>query len=96
MKKRQKGAANTFIDTCLSRGKVAFPLAELRATTGLSTVAAKCQLLRLGERVIRVSLRQPFYLIVTPEHRVIGAPPVMHDLFNTLINRSWSDAGYRG
>lgn len=77
MKKRQIGVASAFIDACLSRGKVAFPLVELMGTTGLSAIAAKYQLLRLGERVIRVSPRQPFYLIVTPEHRVIGAPPVV-------------------
>lgn len=44
--------------------------------TGLSEVAARNQLLRLEGRVARVSPRQQYFLIVTPDHRGFGAPPV--------------------
>lgn len=70
------GAAARFSDEKLARGFVSFSLNELTAKTGLSSVAARNQLLRLGDRIIRVMPRQQFFLIVTPEHRTIGAPPV--------------------
>lgn len=73
---RRAGAAAAFLDKQLAAGRVAFPLAELVKETGLSALAAKKQLLRLGEQVVQPSLRHPFFLIVGPEHRVVGAPPV--------------------
>ena len=81
------GAAGTFIDQRLASGHVAFPLANLVKETGLSVTAARNQLLRLGNRVTRVSPRQQFFLIVSPEHRAVGAPPVawwLHDYFEWL------------
>jgi len=81
------GAAEAFIDQRLALGRVAFPLAELVKQTGLSVTAARKQLLRLGNRVTRVSPRQQFFLIVSPEHRVVGAPPVgwwLHDYFQWM------------
>jgi len=68
------GAAEAFIDGRLALGRVAFPLAALTKETGLSDIAAKFQLLRLRGKAVRVSPRQPFYLIVSPEHRSLGAP----------------------
>ncbi len=38
-------------------------------------IAAKRQLSRLGDKVVRVTPRQQFFLIVGPEHRSMGAPP---------------------
>jgi hypothetical protein len=70
------GAAAWFVDEKLASGFASFSLNELTAKTGLSNVAARNQLLRLGDRIIRVTPRQQFFLIVTPEHRAIGAPPV--------------------
>jgi hypothetical protein len=49
--------------------------------------AARNQLLRLKSRVTRVSPRHQFFLIVSPEHRAVGAPPVawwLHDYFQWL------------
>lgn len=69
------GAVTRFIEDNLARGVVTFTLAELIRVTGLSPVAARNQVLRLGTQVRRVTPRQPFFLIVPPEHRVIGAPP---------------------
>jgi len=74
---RQIGAAEAFIDARMALGRVAFSLADLTAESGLSAVAAKFQLLRLRGKVVRVSRRQPFFLIVGPEHRSMGAPPAI-------------------
>src|SRR5665213_2293760 len=84
---RQIGAAEAFIDGRLALGRVSFTLADLTKESGLSAIAAKRQLTRLGDKVARVSPRQPFYLIVTPEHRAMGAPPSvwwLNDYFNWL------------
>ena len=86
-KSRLFGAADAFIDQRLALGRVAFPLADLVKETGLSVTAARNQLLRLGNRVTRVSPRHQFFLIVSPEHRAVGAPPVvwwLHDYFEWL------------
>lgn len=84
---RRIGAAETFIDARLALGRVAFSLADLVKESGLSAIAAKRQLSRLVGKVVRVSPRQPFFLIVGPEHRSMGAPPAiwwLQDYFNWL------------
>jgi len=72
----QTGVAANFINEKLAGGFASFSLDELIAKTGLSVIAAKNQLLRLGDRVTRVSPRHQYFLIITPEHRSFGAPPV--------------------
>lgn len=74
---RQIGMAEKFIDRRLALGRVTFFLDELTMDSGLSTIAAKYQLHRLHGKVVRVSPRQPFFLIISPEHRTIGAPPAI-------------------
>lgn len=84
---RQVGAAVAFVEARMALGRVAFPLEELTKETGLSAIAARFQLLRLRDKVARVSPRQPFFLIVSPEHRSMGAPPPtwwLQDYFNWL------------
>jgi hypothetical protein len=84
---RQPGAARAFMDKQLAAGRVAFPLESLTDETGLSATAANNQLRRLGSMVARVSRPQAFFLIVTPEHRAFGAPPVawwLDDYFGWL------------
>ncbi len=84
---RMVGAADVFLDQRLASGRVSFPLADLVEVTGLSVTAARNQLLRLKNRVRRVSPRQRFFLIVSPEHRALGAPPVawwLNDYFQWL------------
>jgi AbiEi antitoxin C-terminal domain len=86
-KSRMVGLADAFLDQRLALGRVAFPLADLVKVTGLSVTAARNQLLRLKNRVTRVSPRHQFFLIVSPEHRAVGAPPVawwLHDYFQWL------------
>lgn len=77
MKARHTGAALAFIESRMATGRVAFSLADLVKESGLSPIAAKFQLHRLREKIIRVSPRQPFFLIVAPEHRSMGAPPAI-------------------
>jgi hypothetical protein len=84
---RQIGAAEAFIDERMALGRVAFFLNELMKESGLSAIAARHQLRRLPVKVIRVSPRQPFFLIISPEHRGMGAPPAiwwLQDYFNWL------------
>ena len=81
------GAAKSFIDVKLASGIVSFSLSEMTNKTGLSVVAARNQLLHLKNLVSRVSPRQQYFLIIQPEHRVIGAPPVewwLDDYFKWL------------
>ena len=88
-KPRRSGAAATFLDTRLASGRVAFSLADLVKETGLTDTAARNQLLRLGPRVARVSRMHQFFVIVSPEHVAIGAPPVawwIDDYFKWLVH----------
>jgi hypothetical protein len=71
------GAAEAFTDARMALGRVGFSLADLMKESGLSAIAAKRQLSRLRGKVVRVSPRQPFFLIVGPEHRTMGAPPAI-------------------
>ena len=82
-----KGAAKQFIDSKLAIGVFSFSLSDLVKSTGLSEIAANNQLRRIGEAVVRVTPRQPYFLIVTPEYREFGAPPPLlwlDDYFNWL------------
>ena len=84
---RRIGAAEAFCEARLALGRVTLSLAELIRESGLSAIAAKRQLSRLRDKVVRISPRQPFYLIVGPEHRSMGAPPAnwwLHDYFDWL------------
>src|SRR5882757_3932030 len=74
---RAAGAAAAFVEERQSRGSVHFTLPQLLEATGLSTKAARNQLARLGYRVVRVSPRKDFFLIVSPEQRPMGGPPVL-------------------
>ena len=84
---RQVGVAEAFIDERMALGRVAFSMDDFMKKSGLSSVAAKNQLLRLRGKVVRVLPRHPFFLIVGPEHRTMGAPPAiwwLQDYFNWL------------
>lgn len=87
VKDRRVGAASAYVEARLAAGQVAFSLADLVRETQLSRIAALRQLGRLGAGVVRVSRLQPFFLIVPPEHRGRGAPPVewwLDDYFRWL------------
>lgn len=75
------------MESRLAAGRVAFSLAELVKETGLSETAAKQQLMRQGDRVVRPAEKHAFFLIVSPEHRSMGAPPIawwLDDYFKWL------------
>lgn len=84
---RKNGAAEAFIDKQLAWGRVAFSLNEFIKESELSVIAAKNQLRRLSGKIARVSPRQPFFLIISPEHHTMGAPPAiwwLQDYFSWL------------
>lgn len=84
---RLTGAAEAASEARLASGHVSLSLADLVEESGLSPLAAKRQLSRLRGKLVRVSPRQPFYLIVSPEHRSLGAPPAngwLQDYFDWL------------
>src|SRR5688572_4335727 len=84
---RRIGVAQSFCEARLALGRVTLSLSELVKESGLSAIAAKRQLSRLRGKVVRISPRQPFYLIVGPEHRSLGAPPSnwwLQDYFDWL------------
>lgn len=72
---RRYGAAAELVDRLRQRGRVGFAITELERSTGLSPIAARRQLARLGDQVVRVAPKQEFFLVVDPEHRAFGAPP---------------------
>jgi hypothetical protein len=88
---RKIGAAEKFIDKRLALGRVTFSLDEIIRDSGLSPIAAKNQLQRLHGKVTRVSPRQSFFLIISPEHRTMGAPPAIWWLQDYF---SWLDRPY--
>jgi hypothetical protein len=69
-------AAEAYIEDKLAGAEYGFPLEDLISKTGLSNIAARNQLLRLRPKVRRISPKLGFYVIVQPEHRLIGSPPV--------------------
>lgn len=71
-----EGAAARFLDTLQACGQITFCLSELQRETGLTRLAARRQLARLGARVTRVTPRRDFFLVVSPEYQALGAPPV--------------------
>ncbi|MDR2462164.1 MAG: type IV toxin-antitoxin system AbiEi family antitoxin [Verrucomicrobiales bacterium] len=84
---RHRGAIQNYINELTARGKAGFSFAELLRQTNLSPIAAKNQLLRLGNRIVRITPRQGFFLIIRPEHQMAGAPPPawwLNDYFNWL------------
>ncbi|HRI15935.1 MAG TPA: type IV toxin-antitoxin system AbiEi family antitoxin [Verrucomicrobiota bacterium] len=84
---RRRGVADAYVDGRMALGHAAFSLHDFMKESGLSAIAAKRQLARLDGKVVRVSPRQAFFLIVSPELRAMGAPPAaawLHDYFNWL------------
>jgi predicted transcriptional regulator of viral defense system len=70
------GAAAAFVERLQARGFYGFALETLLPKAGLSPAAAAAQLRRLAPGVVPLYPRARYYLIVPPEHRSIGAPPI--------------------
>ncbi len=83
---RRTKAVVEFATRQLQAGRVGFALQHLLDETGLSEPAARSQLWRQREWIVRVPSANSFFVIVAPEHRVQGAPPVewwIDDYFHT-------------
>lgn len=70
------GIIASLLDQLQARGCFVASLPYLADTSGLSPVAVKRQIEHLANRVVRLPGRPSSYLIVAPEHRKRGAPPV--------------------
>jgi predicted transcriptional regulator of viral defense system len=66
----------SLLDQLQARGCLVASLPDLANTSGLSPLAVKRQIEHLAHRVGRLPGRPSSYLIVAPEHRKRGAPPV--------------------
>src|SRR3546814_2266358 len=73
---RRPRSAADFAERLQGRGRYGFSLRELAEATGLSHAAAGAQLKRLLPRIVPLYQKAGYYLIVPPEHRAAGAPPV--------------------
>ncbi|MFZ4780042.1 MAG: type IV toxin-antitoxin system AbiEi family antitoxin domain-containing protein [Terrimicrobiaceae bacterium] len=72
---KRAGEVRRYFARCLDKGQIVFSLGAVIEVTGLSRVAARAQIRRSGQ-VVPFSLRRGIYIIVPPEYRVNGAPPV--------------------
>lgn len=70
------GIVARLLDQLQARGCLVASLPGLVTTSGLSTLAVKRQIEHLSDRAVRLPGRPSSYLIVPPEHRRRGAPPV--------------------
>ncbi len=75
---RAKGMVALLLDQLQGRGQLVASLPELVSLSGLTPIAVKRQLEHLADKVIRLAGRPSCYLIVAPEHRSRGAPPVSY------------------
>jgi hypothetical protein len=65
-----------FLDDLQARGDLVVSVDEAAKRSTLSRIAAQRQLERLAPRATRLPGRPSAFLIVPPEHRLRGAPPV--------------------
>lgn len=87
----RRATSAAFVEARLAAGRVCFPLDELADETGLAPAVAMKQLRRLAPLVVPVYQRANFFLIVPPEHRLNGAPPVLWWIDAFL---AWHDEPY--
>ena len=84
---RAQGVVAHLLDQLQVRGQLVASLPELVAKTGLTTLAVKRQLEHLADKVVRLPGRPSCFLIVPPEHRPRGAPPVSYWLADYCLLR---------
>jgi hypothetical protein len=80
-----RGAVSRLLDTAQGSGVRLIALDELARTAGLTPLAVRRQLARLGSRIVRAPGRPAAALILSPEDAANGAPPAA----------SWLDAYFR-
>lgn len=71
-----RGRVARFLDDLQARGDLVVSVDEAAKQSTLSRIAAQRQLERLAPRAARLPGRPSVFLIVPPEHRLRGAPPV--------------------
>jgi AbiEi antitoxin C-terminal domain len=71
-----RGRVARFLDDLQARGDLVVSVDEAAQQNTLSRIAARRQLERLAPRTTRLPGRPSAFLIVPPEHRLRGAPPV--------------------
>ena len=74
--RQRRGLVAGLLDQSQARGMWVVVVADLARSAGLTDLAARRQLERLTPRVVRLPGRPAMRLLVSPEHRVRGAPPV--------------------
>ncbi|MGC1522308.1 MAG: type IV toxin-antitoxin system AbiEi family antitoxin [Steroidobacteraceae bacterium] len=79
-----RGRVARFLDDLQARGDLVVSVDEAAKQNLLTRIAAQRQLERLAPRATRLPGRPSAFLIVPPEHRLRGAPPVtawLHEYF---------------
>ncbi len=71
-----RGRVSRFLDELQARGDLVVSVDQAAEQNTLSRIAAQRQLERLAPRTTRLPGRPSAFLIVGPEHRLRGAPPV--------------------
>lgn len=72
------GQLNKYLDDNQAKGKYFFTLDEVKNQLQIDHPSIKKQLQPLLKKKQAAIIRQEFYVIVSPEYRVTGAPPVTH------------------
>jgi len=73
---QQRGLVARLLDQLQTQGRLVASVEELVKLSGLTLTAVRRQLEHLAPRVVRLPGRPSACLVVGPEHRVRGAPPV--------------------
>ena len=71
-----RGAVDLLLEDCEARARSLVTIDELALSSGLSLVAVRRQMEHLAHRHARIQGKPAAYLLVPPEHRPFGAPPV--------------------
>ncbi len=82
---RAFGRVARLLDDAQSKGQLVVTLSGLATEGHLTPMAVQRQLDHVKERFLRLPVRPSAYLLVAPEHRARGAPPVA----------AWLDADFR-
>jgi predicted transcriptional regulator of viral defense system len=82
---RKRAFVDQFLNESQARGELVISIDQLARTSQMTHLALRRQLERLSQRVQHLPGRPSAYLIVSPEHRARGAPPVA----------AWLDAYFR-
>lgn len=88
-----RGQVEKFVEATQSRGRYSFGGVELRGAVTLSDDGLKAALRRMeaGGKLVRPSAKRNFFLIVPPEYRSLGGPPVAWWLDAFMVHLGHAD-----